>query len=101
MPRSTRGIQAGRCWTGMVMWSASSLGSLIPRKTLFLLALDSQCRSGPRSTQWAPRHINSQRRWQMDQNVNSENKLLMERMLYEVKKVIVGQDHLLERLIVA
>ena len=25
----------------------------------------------------------------------------MERLLYEVKKVIVGQDHLLERLIVA
>ena len=35
----------------------------------------------------------------MDQN--SENKLPMERMLYEIKKVIVGQDHLLERLIVA
>ena len=37
----------------------------------------------------------------MDQNLNSNNKLPMERMLYEVKKVIVGQDHLLERLIVA
>ena len=36
----------------------------------------------------------------MDQNNNS-NKLPMERMLYEIKKVIVGQDHLLERLIVA
>ena len=35
----------------------------------------------------------------MDQNL--ENKLPMERMLYEIKKVIVGQDHLLERLIVA
>ncbi len=35
----------------------------------------------------------------MDQNSNS--KLPMERLLYEVKKVIVGQDHLLERLIVA
>jgi MoxR-like ATPase len=32
---------------------------------------------------------------------NSENKLPMERMLYEIKKVIVGQDHLLERLIIA
>ncbi len=32
---------------------------------------------------------------------NRENKLPMERVLYEVKKVIVGQDHLLERLIVA
>jgi MoxR-like ATPase len=36
----------------------------------------------------------------MDQNYNL-NKLPMERMLYEVKKIIVGQDHLLERLIVA
>jgi len=36
----------------------------------------------------------------MDQN-NAENKLPMERVLYEVKKIIVGQDHLLERLIVA
>lgn len=32
---------------------------------------------------------------------NRENKLPMERVLYEVKRVIVGQDHLLERLIVA
>ena len=31
----------------------------------------------------------------------SENAKPMERVLYEVKKVIVGQDHLLERLIVA
>ena len=37
----------------------------------------------------------------MDQRVNPENKLLMERVLYEVKKVIVGQDHLLERMVVA
>lgn len=36
----------------------------------------------------------------MDQT-NRENKLPMERVLYEVKKIIVGQDHLLERLIVA
>lgn len=31
----------------------------------------------------------------------TENKLPMERVLYEVKKVIVGQDHLLERMVVA
>jgi len=37
----------------------------------------------------------------MDQTSNRENKLPMERVLYEVKKIIVGQDHLLERLIVA
>ncbi len=37
----------------------------------------------------------------MEQTSNRENKLPMERVLYEVKKVIVGQDHLLERLIVA
>jgi MoxR-like ATPase len=37
----------------------------------------------------------------MAQSVNSENGMPMERVLYEVKKVIVGQDHLLERLVVA
>src|SRR5690242_5451248 len=37
----------------------------------------------------------------MVQNNNSENRTPMEKVLYEVKKVIVGQDHLLERLIVA
>ncbi len=37
----------------------------------------------------------------MDHNKNSENGLPMERVLYEVKKVIVGQDHLLERMVVA
>src|SRR5213593_47397 len=37
----------------------------------------------------------------MDQNKNLENVLPMERVLYEVKKVIVGQDHLLERMVVA
>ncbi|MCX6050078.1 MAG: MoxR family ATPase [Chloroflexi bacterium] len=37
----------------------------------------------------------------MDQGMNSTNGLPMERLLYEVKKVIVGQDYLLERLVVA
>ena len=37
----------------------------------------------------------------MENNMNSENRMPVERVLYEVKKVIVGQDHLLERLIVA
>jgi MoxR-like ATPase len=37
----------------------------------------------------------------MDQQRAPQNKSQMERVLYEVKKVIVGQDHLLERLIVA
>jgi MoxR-like ATPase len=37
----------------------------------------------------------------MDRNSRSEKRLPMERVLYEVKKVIVGQDHLLERLVVA
>ena len=34
-------------------------------------------------------------------NKNSENRTPMEKVLYEVKKVIVGQDHLLESMIVA
>ena len=37
----------------------------------------------------------------MDQKVDPENRKPMERVLYEVKKVIVGQDHLLERMVVA
>jgi MoxR-like ATPase len=37
----------------------------------------------------------------MDHAANAENALPMERVLYEVKKVIVGQDHLLERMVVA
>jgi MoxR-like ATPase len=37
----------------------------------------------------------------MEHNLNPEKRLPMERVLYEVKKVIVGQDHLLERLVVA
>jgi MoxR-like ATPase len=37
----------------------------------------------------------------MDQDMNRKNDKPMERVLYEVKKVIVGQDHLLERLVVA
>jgi MoxR-like ATPase len=37
----------------------------------------------------------------MDQFMKPENRKSMEQVLYEVKKIIVGQDHLLERLIVA
>jgi MoxR-like ATPase len=37
----------------------------------------------------------------MAQNKSSENRTPLEKVLYEVKKVIVGQDHLLERMIVA
>ncbi|MFC1976008.1 AAA family ATPase [Chloroflexota bacterium] len=37
----------------------------------------------------------------MNQSQNSTNDKPMERVLYEVKKIIVGQDNLLERLIVA
>jgi MoxR-like ATPase len=37
----------------------------------------------------------------MDQSGNLDYQKPMERVLYEVKKIIVGQDHLLERLVVA
>lgn len=37
----------------------------------------------------------------MDPVNNLDNRKPMERVLYEVKKIIVGQDHLLERLVVA
>jgi MoxR-like ATPase len=41
------------------------------------------------------------RRLLMDQSGNLDYQKPMERVLYEVKKIIVGQDHLLERLVVA
>src|SRR4026207_1524623 len=41
------------------------------------------------------------RRLSMVLNKTSENRTPMERVLYEVKKVIVGQDHLLECMVVA
>jgi MoxR-like ATPase len=37
----------------------------------------------------------------MVQPIKTENRTPMEKVLYEVKKVIVGQDHLLERMVVA
>ncbi|MFO7169820.1 MAG: MoxR family ATPase [Chloroflexota bacterium] len=37
----------------------------------------------------------------MEQPIHPESRMRIERVLYEVKKVIVGQDHLLERLVVA
>jgi MoxR-like ATPase len=37
----------------------------------------------------------------MDQSLGNEKRLPMERVLYEVKKIIVGQDHLLERMVIA
>ena len=37
----------------------------------------------------------------MDKKADTEHKVPMEQVLYEVKKVIVGQDHLLERMVVA
>jgi MoxR-like ATPase len=37
----------------------------------------------------------------MADSTNPENAMPMERVLYEVKKIIVGQDHLLERMVVA
>src|SRR5512138_2956664 len=37
----------------------------------------------------------------MDQSALRKNEKPMERVLYEVKKIIVGQDHLLERMVVA
>ena len=42
-----------------------------------------------------------ERRARMVQPMNRQSGTPMERVLYEVKKVIVGQDHLLERMVVA
>src|SRR5512133_651904 len=47
------------------------------------------------------RSESKERNLRMLQNKNPENRTPMEKVLYEVKKVIVGQDHLLERMVVA
>src|SRR5260370_40091847 len=50
-------------------------------------------------TSWA--HDDRTQQANMNRTINLPPGTPMERLLYEVKKVIVGQDHLLERLIVA
>src|SRR5574339_1222366 len=50
---------------------------------------------------WALRAASQRLESYMLLNKNPENRTTMEKVLYEVKKVIVGQDHLLERMVVA
>ena len=57
--------------------------------------------SEQRLIEWIEGALPMDRMNRMDRTTNPEYGTRMERVLYEVKKVIVGQDHLLERLIVA
>jgi MoxR-like ATPase len=80
---------------------------------MYSLASGSRCRLQRLVEPWARRQIDKgssdklehpkdkNRRLLMDQSGNLDYQKPMERVLYEVKKIIVGQDHLLERLVVA
>ncbi len=109
MRRSTPAIRAARCSTASGQVVGIVVGILNPTDQDFFVgigfAVPIDCR---RAAQPVRRRINryiwnshTDRRWSMDQNQSHENSKPMERVLYEVKKVIVGQDHLLERLVVA
>src|SRR6476619_3828574 len=66
-------------------WSASSPGSSTRPRSACSSASASRCRSRTRRWRWAcPRFRRA-----------------MENILYEVKKIVVGQDHFLERVMVA
>ena len=46
---------------------------------------------------WAKIHYNKEGNWDMASGAHEG----MEHLLYEVKKIVVGQDHFLERVMVA
>src|SRR4051812_7913899 len=130
MRRSTRAARADRCSTSRARWSASSSPSPIRRRTATSSASVSPCRSAPpspRGVAAANRRSERGGRHLMDARDDDQNWRLggfdppsqgaalapgapgvpgsganpMEQVLYEVKRTIVGQDVLLERLVVA
>src|SRR5688500_6504609 len=101
MPRSTRATAAARWSIGMACSSASSppsstrmttcsSGSAWPSPSMSPAVPPACCRTRPTNG-----------RASVDQHDGQDRSAPMERLLYEVKKVIVGQDHLLERLVIA
>src|SRR5664279_932343 len=103
MLRSTPGTPAGRSSTATARSSASSRDSSIrPRKTSSsgsAWPCPSTSPAGPPACRRTDR--NEGDRMPVDRDPSANATVPMERLLYEVKKVIVGQDHLLERMIVA
>src|ERR671917_1610584 len=97
MRRSIPATRAGLCSTGAGRWSGSSPPSPIHRATARSSASALRFRSAPRAAVASPRPNDTRR------TVNRQSTLdaSLEQVLYEVKRVIVGQDALLERMVVA
>src|SRR2546427_1617452 len=87
----------------MAGWSGSCPPSSIPPSRTCSSGSASPCRSPPQPARPVFRRTEHQAVSGVDavDQLSAEQIKPMERVLYEVKKVIVGQDHLLERLIVA
>src|SRR6266850_7005694 len=93
MPRSIRATRAVRWSRSTARSSASSPGSSTRPSIACSSASASPCRSRTRP----PRSASLPSR----RNAMEHAATLMERVLYEVKKTVVGQDHFLERVLVA
>src|ERR1041384_1115364 len=95
MPPPTRATRADRSSPPKARWSASSPGfSTRPNSA-------SSSASGSPFPSSRPRARSACRRSEERKSMSREVTTLMERVLYEVKKMVVGQDHFLERVMVA
>src|ERR1035437_11195525 len=103
MRRSTPATRAARSSTETDRSSASFPVSSTPRARTCSSASGLQFRSMSRAARQACRSpsLDRQEVHPVHEPAVSEPTAPIERLLYEVKKVIVGQDHLLERLAVA
>src|SRR5438128_3018305 len=91
----------------MARSSASSLASSTPASSRYSSGSASRFRSRTPRPQSAYHRFDSQpaaapgRRMEQTELSRDEIASLMQRILYEVKKIVVGQDHVLERVLVA
>src|SRR5687768_4723032 len=95
MPPPTPATRAVRSSPRRVNCSSSSRDYSIPPTSASSSASASPSRSSRRPARWGCRPSKE------IESMNREVTTLMERVLYEVKKVVVGQDHFLERVLVA
>src|ERR1043165_1883325 len=95
MPPPTRATRADRSPPPKARWSAASPGfSTRPNSA-------SSSASGSPFPSSRPRARSACRRSEERKSMSREVTTLMERVLYEVKRVVVGQDRFLERVMVA
>src|SRR5579859_1475544 len=111
MRRQIPAIRAGRWSTVTAKWSASSPRFSTPPASMSLPAWPSPCRSRMRPRLWETIRFNRgiSSTGPLSSRPHQERQVMtttgahpgLEHLLYEVKKVVVGQDHFLERVLVA